>query len=141
MPDILLEVPVSASPERVYEAITKQQGLSNWWTPDVSGDAEVGHSVQFRFPGGYAVGMETVALEPGRRLQWIVREGSPDWIGTDVTWDLTRVGDRTRVRFAQRNFSSTEGSFPYAAWNWAWYLTSLKAYLETGKGKPGQLPV
>jgi uncharacterized protein YndB with AHSA1/START domain len=141
MPEILLEVPTTATPDKVYEALTTQQGLARWWTPEVVAKPAVGSVAEFVFPGGYMVKMGIAALEPGRAVQWTVQQGAPDWAGTRITWDLTPVEGGTRIRFGHREWASTEGSFPYTAWNWAWYLTSLKEYLETGRGRPGQLPV
>jgi uncharacterized protein YndB with AHSA1/START domain len=61
MPEILLEVPITATPHQVYAAITKQQGLSSWWTPDVVARPEVGSVSEFSFAGGYVVKMEITA--------------------------------------------------------------------------------
>jgi|GEM_PF-3397634 len=36
--------------------------------------------------------------------------------------------------------ASAEESLAGASYTWAWYLTSLKDYLETGIGRPGQAP-
>ena len=144
MPDVLLEVPILATPDKVYEAITEQQGLAGWWTPDVVARAEAGSVAEFVFTGGpagrFVVKMEIAALEPGRTVYWNVKQGAPEWTGTRVTWDLTPVDGGTSVRFAHRDYASTEGSFASVGFNWAWFLISLKDYLETGKGWPGRLP-
>ena len=52
---------------------------------------------------------------------------------------LTPVEAGTSVRFGHRDYASVEGSFASVAYNWAWYMASLKDYLETGEGRPGQL--
>lgn len=115
MPDVLLEVPIAARPDEVYEAITEQRGLSSWWTPDVVAQPRVGSIAEFIFTGGpggrFVTKMEIVALEPGRKVYWSVKEGVPDWAGTRVTWDLTPVEHGTRVRFGHRDYASIEGSF------------------------------
>jgi uncharacterized protein YndB with AHSA1/START domain len=140
MPEILLEVPIAATPERVYAAITEPAGLSSWWTPAVVAEPKVGSVAEFRFGGGrFIVKMEITALEPCRAVRWAVRQGAPDWAGTHVSWDLSPVEQGTRVRFGHREYASADGSFAGAAFNWAWYLSSLKDYLETGQGRPGQL--
>jgi uncharacterized protein YndB with AHSA1/START domain len=132
MPDALLEVPISAPPERVYQAITEPAGLASWWTPDVSNaEPRLGTVAEFRFGGGYLTKMELAALEPGRKIVWNVRHGVPEWENTRVTWDLD---------FAHRDYPSTEGSFASMTFNWAWYLASLKTYLEKGQGWPGDPP-
>jgi hypothetical protein len=88
---------------------------------------------------------------PGRPRRPIRREGYdrrtwtvtddvfPDWVGTRITWALTHGENGTAVRFGHLGFASTGGSFARIGYNWAWYLNSLKDYLETGKGRPGQL--
>ena len=140
MSDVLLELPIAATPEQVFSAITEQAGLSSWWTPDVVAEPKLGSVGEFRFRGGqFVIKMEITALEPGRTVRWVVRQGAPDWAGTHVTWDLAPADQGTKVRFGQRGYASVEGSFASAAFNWAWYLGSLKDYLETGQGRPGQL--
>ncbi len=143
MPDILLEVTITATPDAVYRAITEQEGLARWWTPEAEARPEVGAVAAFAFTGGpagrFVIKMEIASLDPGHRVAWRVREAAPDWAGTRVTWDLTAVGNGTKVRFGHRDFVSTEGSFASVAYSWAWYLASLKDYLETGTGRPGQL--
>jgi uncharacterized protein YndB with AHSA1/START domain len=137
MADTLLEVPISAPPERVCQAITEQAGLASWWTPDVSSaEPRVGSVAEFGFGTGHIVQVEVAALEPGRRASWSVRQGAPEWTNTGVTWDLEPTG----LRFAHRDYPSTEGSFASVTFNWAWYLASLKAYLEKGQGWPGDPP-
>jgi uncharacterized protein YndB with AHSA1/START domain len=143
MSDILLEVVIEADPERVYRAITDQAGLAGWWTPEVVAEARVGAVADFTFTGGpagrFTIKMEVAALEPGHAVAWNVRQGAPDWAATRVTWDLSPADSGTRVRFGHRNFASAEGSLASAAYAWAWYLASLKDYVETGAGRPGEL--
>jgi uncharacterized protein YndB with AHSA1/START domain len=143
MPDIVLEVTIAATPDKVYRAITEQEGLSRWWTPEAAARPEVGAVAAFAFTGGpagrFVIRMEITALEPKQKVTWAVKEGATDWADTHVTWDLMPVDDGTKVRFGHHDFASTQGSFASVAYNWAWYLASLKDYLETGTGRPGQL--
>jgi ketosteroid isomerase-like protein len=53
---------------------------------------------------------------------------------------LGTVRDGTKVRFGNCDFASAEGSLASASLNWAWYLISLKDYLDTGKGRPDTTP-
>jgi len=125
----------------VYAALTEQAGLASWWTPDVTAQPRVGSVAEFRFRGGqYVTRMQITALEPGRNLEWSVVQGAPEWAGTTVSWDLTPVENGTRLRFAHHNYGSAAGSFGEVTFNWAWYLISLKEYLETGQGRPGDPP-
>ena len=137
MPDILHEVEIHTSPAKVYEAITQQQGLASWWTANTKAKPEVGSVAEFSFDGGkFLIKMEIAALEPSHKVEWKSRQGAPDWEGTKVTWELTPSEHGTKILFGHRNYASTGGSFASVSYSWANYLTSLKNYLETGKGSP-----
>jgi len=137
MADILHEVEINTSPTKVYEAITQQQGLASWWTTDTKAKPEVGSISEFGFDGGkFLIKMEVAALEPNHKVEWKSRLGAPDWDGTYVTWELTSVAGGTKLLFGHRNYASTDGSYASVNYNWGKYLSSLKDYLETGKGSP-----
>jgi uncharacterized protein YndB with AHSA1/START domain len=140
MPEVLLEAPIQAPAERVYAAITEQSGLSRWWTPSVGAEPRVGSIAEFQFRGGaFVVKMEITELDTNRRVGWAVRQGSPEWADTHVSWELIPMDGGTRVRFGHHNYASVEGSFANVTFNWAYYLNSLKDYLEMGQGRPGGL--
>ncbi|MEZ4672141.1 MAG: SRPBCC domain-containing protein [Anaerolineae bacterium] len=140
MPDILHELTIEGKPEAVYKAITEQDGLSSWWTVHATAQPKVGAVDEFRFGGGQIVmKMEVSKLEPGKAVQWKALQGAPDWGGTQVTWDLTPIETGTKLLFGHRDYASTEGSFASVSYQWAWFLTSLKSYIETGKGTPNTL--
>jgi hypothetical protein len=47
MTDINHRVGIKATPESVYEALTTDDGLTKWWTNDISGAGEVGSAIEF----------------------------------------------------------------------------------------------
>ncbi len=55
MPDILHQLPIAAPPERVFDAIASQEGLSAWWTNQVDGESRLGTILVFRFGGSSTV--------------------------------------------------------------------------------------
>jgi uncharacterized protein YndB with AHSA1/START domain len=139
MCDILHELDIHAAPSKVYEAITQQEGLVSWWTADTRAKPEVGSVAEFGFDGGkFLIKMESAALErePIHKIEWKALQGAPDWGGTKVTWELVPVEKGTKVLFGHRNYASTGGSFAAVNHEWGNYLSSLKKYLETGKGNP-----
>lgn len=135
--DILHEVTIEASPDKVYQAITEEKGLAGWWTTHTTAQAKVGTISEFGFEGGNMIfKMKVDKLEPGHTVQWTPLQGAPDWGGTVVTWDLTPVEKGTKLLFGHRNYASTEGPYASVNFNWGWFLASLKAYVETSKGMP-----
>ena len=138
MADILLMVPIAANAEAVYRAITTPEGLASWWTNDVEAEPEIGAINEFRFEGGQVVmRMKVAELTPPTSVVWEVQDPSPpEWGGTNVTYDIHSTEDGVQLLFGHRGWASTEGSFPAINYNWAYYLTSLKEYLEKGSGFP-----
>lgn len=139
MADILHMVPIHASPEAVYEAITMEEAFEHWWTDDASAEPREGSTATFRFEGGQvAFRMKIDRLEPAAAVVWSVQEPAPpEWGGTRVTWHIQEGDDgATHLLFGHRGWASTEDSFPAINYNWAYYLTSLKEYLEKGEGFP-----
>ncbi len=139
MPDILHEVEIEGSPDKIYKALTEQRGLAAWWTIHATAEPKIGSVGEFQFEGGkFVIKMQVDALEPGHKVYWKAVQGAPDWGGTRVTWDLTPVDNGTKVVLGHRDYPSYDGSFASVSYNWAMYLASLKSYVETGKGSPHQ---
>ncbi len=138
MADILHLVPIEASPEEIYDALTKGEGLRAWWTTDVDAEPAVGSPAEFRFEGGQVVmHMRVERLEPGEAVSWSVQDPAPpEWDGTEITWNIVPGEGATNLLFGHRGWKATDGSFPAINYNWAYYLTSLKDYLEKGGGFP-----
>lgn len=137
MPDILLETTIAVPPDQVYRALVEQDGLSSWWTRSASAQPKVGTVSEFVFYEGQStLKMEITGLEPNQKVYWKPVQGAPDWPGTRVTWDLSPADGGTKVLLGHRDYASTEGSFASVSYVWAWYLSSLKSYLETGTGHP-----
>jgi len=138
MADILHLVPITATPAEVYLALTTGEGARSWWTTDAELEPEQGSLGIFRFEGGaVAFRMRIERLEPDKAVAWQVEEPAPpEWVGTRVTFDLQPADGGTQLLFGHRDWASIEGSFPAINYNWAFYLTSLKDYLEKGAGFP-----
>jgi len=136
MPDILHEVTINGSVDKIYEAITTTHGLQSWWTFEATTEPTVGGVMAINF-SVFDVHMKfTVDKLAAQHVTWTPTEGVPDWTGTHVTWDMTPTERGTKVLFGHRNFTTTDGSFAYTSFTWAWYLISLKELIETGKGRP-----
>jgi hypothetical protein len=77
-----------------------------------------------------------VTLNPGKEVNWRVTAGPPEWIGTDVTFSLSREGDYTVIVFGHRNWREAVEFTAHCSMKWATFLLSLRELVETGTGKP-----
>ncbi|MER6450699.1 SRPBCC domain-containing protein [Streptomyces venezuelae] len=134
MVDILHRVGVTAAPEKVYEALTTVEGLAAWWTTDTSGDGD--GVLEFRFGDLGGFDMKVLELRPDARVLWEVVDGPPEWIGTTVSFDLTREGEWTIITFAHAGWREPVEFMNHCSTKWAIFLMSLKSLVETGSGAP-----
>lgn len=135
MAEIIHRIGTRAAAAKVYQALTTVQGLSAWWTQETSGDALKGSTLRFRFRGG-GPDMKVVALRKNQLVRWKCLSGPDEWIGTELEFKLKREGQETILLFAHKHWSKPTEFMAHCSTKWAYFLLSLKAYVETGKGKP-----
>jgi uncharacterized protein YndB with AHSA1/START domain len=126
---------IDAPQALVAEQLTTIDGLTAWWTRDVTGDPSVGGTVTFSFGGAdRSASMDVVEATAGR-IVWRCSAGPDEWVGNDFVFELEQLGDETVLRFTQSWREAVEFMF-HCSTKWAYYLLSLKASLEGGKGTP-----
>ena len=80
--------------------------------------------------------MEVQELIPEKNVRWRCIAGPDEWIGTDITFDLSQADDQTILIFGHRNWKEQVEFMAHCSMKWAVFLLSLRDYVETGKGKP-----
>ncbi|HKT31002.1 MAG TPA: SRPBCC domain-containing protein [Gammaproteobacteria bacterium] len=138
MADILHLIKINDTREKAYQAIAAVEGVRNWWTRDADLDTRLGGRGEFRFANGKRVTkVEIEELKPSTRVAWKVLSAPiPTWAKTIIEFELNAEDGGTALRFAHRGFEHADDLFAYSATAWAYFLVSLKEYLETGKGMP-----
>ena len=141
MADIIHRIGIRAPAAKVYEAVATANGVAGWWTRDTTGAAKAGGkvNVRFRHKGGQEIGQmdfEMTRLDPNREVNWRILAGPPEWLGTDVTFQLTQDGDTTILVFGHRNWKEPVEFMAHCSMKWAVFLLSLRELVETGKGHP-----
>ena len=141
MVDIMHRIGIRAPAAKVYEALATTQGVAGWWTRATAGPAGPGGTVNVRFLHGNgseigAMDFEMTRLDPDREVRWRILTGPPEWIGTDVTFELARDGDMTILVFGHRNWKEPVEFMAHCSMKWAVFLMSLRDFVETGVGRP-----
>ena len=131
MPDILHRVGVDASPERTYEALATIDGLRGWWVSQASGNAEAGGTIDFGF-----CKMRVLEALPGQKVRWRCIEGPEEWVGTEVTFDLSRKDGQTFILFKHADWKEPVEFMHHCSTKWATFLLSLRDLLEKSDGHP-----
>ena len=136
MADILHRVRISAPAEKVFTALTEQSGLAGWWTTEVKASPQAGTISEFRFGDKGFNGMKVMELTRGKFVRWQCVDGAPEWIGTELSFQLREENGDTILLFAQRGWKEQVEFMHYCSTKWGVYLLSLKWLCETGKGAP-----
>ena len=141
MVDIIHKIGIKAPLAKVREAVSTVAGVAGWWTENTTGEAKPGGEVQvsFRNSDGAEVGkmaFEVLAPTSDQQVRWRIKSGPEEWLGTDVTFDLSQRGDLTVVIFGHRAWREPVEFMAHCSMKWATFLLSLRELVETGKGKP-----
>jgi uncharacterized protein YndB with AHSA1/START domain len=133
--NIIHELQIQTTPEKLYEALSTDDGISAWWTKAKT-QPKVGAINEFDFRGNAAT-FRVEKLEPGKVVGWSAEQVPPDWKGTRVLFELIKGESGSVVlRFSHTGFEVMTPLVAFSSYAWAQYLRSLKLYLETGKGEP-----
>jgi uncharacterized protein YndB with AHSA1/START domain len=139
MVDIIHRIGIKAPLSDVLQAVSTVEGVAGWWTKATTGSSGLGGSITARFvdPAGKQIGkmdFDVTKVDPDRTVHWRFTDGPPEWVGTDVTFDLSRQGDYTILVFGHRNWREAV-EFTLTAASWATFLLSLRALAETGRAR------
>jgi len=136
MSDIKHLLVINAPPEKVYRALTEQEGLTGWWTHQAVIKPEAGSIAEFRFGDRYHNQMKITELIPNLRVRWRCDLGEKEWINTVFVFDLEKDGQKTILRFTHGDWRRETDFFAFCNYQWGRYMNSLKLYCETGQGEP-----
>ena len=135
MTDIRHNLVIKAAPEKVYTAITTQEGIASWWCKQTSAKPEVGFVNVFVF-GQSRNEMKVAELVPNKKMVWQCVRSNEEWIGTRISFHLEEKDGATLLRFSHTGWQAVTDFFAVCNYNWALFMKSLKSYCETGQGAP-----
>ena len=136
MAEIRHRVGISGSAVDIYQLLSTDQGLSEWWTRDTRGAGEVGSTIQFRF-GGDGPDFEVIELIPDRLVRWRHSGKTPaEWIGTEIVFELEQQIHQTILLFSHYNWGESSNFLAHCSTRWGIFMMSIKSCIETGVGHP-----
>lgn len=133
------DVYIRATPERVWEAITRGEVTKRWFHgTKLTGELKPGAKIQYlQEDGSSAVDGEVIEVTPPRRFvhTWKSNWG-PEFENdrpSRVTWELTPMGATTLLRMTHDDFDGETVTYQSISHGWAPILNSLKSFIETGE--------
>ena len=132
MSNIYHQVLIKADKSKVYQAVTTQQGLSQWWIANCNLRPEVGYVNVFEVEGYGRNLMKVLALKPDTFVEWSCLNENDPWTGTHITFALSEKGDYTCRDFKHSGYAAEDEVYTTCNFHWARHLTMLKELCETG---------
>ncbi len=129
---------VKASPDALFEALTTITGLGAWWNP-ATGFGEAGGQLRFIMNAPEPLVIRVDEAVRSTSVRWTVTDCPflPDWIGTRPMFTITLVDVGTsELHFRHQGLSEELECSDMCTRSWDHYMTSLRDYLEVGRGSP-----
>ncbi len=131
-------IEIEAPPEKVFDAVTTQRGLSSWWTVDCSvPEAKAGNVAEFGFNGHTVVfKMRVEKLVPSKLITWKCIGGPKEWKGTGLRWEISKTTKGSELQFTHSNWKAIDEYFRMCNSTWGELMYRLKDYTQTGESNP-----
>lgn len=136
------DLTVQATPEEVYEAITR---VNDWWTIHTEGNTgSVGDEFTVQFGDVHLTKQRITEAIPGKRIVWRVTESHLPWLkdheewkGTKLVFTITVAGDGANLSFTHIGLTPQVECYEQCEKGWDFFLgTSLHQLITTGVGQP-----
>ena len=130
---------IRASRQRVFGALATLEGLRGWWTPLSSGSPAAGGDVRFEFAAAHQHIVIHVDVASPSSVRWTCVEHSPfsEWNGTKIAFDLFERGpNASEIWFRHAGLNPVLTCYDDCSSGWDYFLDSLAALAERGKGTP-----
>jgi predicted ester cyclase/uncharacterized protein YndB with AHSA1/START domain len=129
---------VHASPGKLFDALTTAAGLTAWWDR-ATGSGDTGGELRFQMNAPEPLVIQVDEAARPTSVRWTVTECSflPDWIGTQPVFTITAVdGGESDLCFRHHGLNSALDCSEMCSASWNHFMTSLRDYVETGRGSP-----
>lgn len=133
MAEIYHLITMKANKETVFNAVTTQKGLSNWWLPDTIAKPEVGFINTFKVGTQFINKMKVVDLQPHEKVEWVCLNELDEWTGTHISFDIRENNGMCVLHLRHSGWKSQSEFFGNCSFHWARHLIMLKHYCETGE--------
>ena len=134
--EIRINLVIKSAPEKVYKAVTTQEGIESWWCKNSIVKPELDFVNIFVF-GKFRNEMKVTELTPNKKVKWKCINSIEEWIDTDISFDMEEKEGNTILRFTQAGWRAATDTFAACTYDWALFMKSLKSLCETGTGTPG----
>jgi len=134
--NIIIQLSIATTPEKIFQAITTEQGLAGWITPKAKAQTSVGSVTELTFDSGNTLGFRVEALERPSRVVWAPAQAPAEWLASRLTFAVAAAGNASALTFTHSELPEGYPAYGFFTYCWSQYIRSLKLFLETGTGEP-----
>jgi hypothetical protein len=140
--DFTVAFTVDNTQEEAFDAITR---VRDWWSAELVGEtAKLGDRFTFEVPGVHKTTQTLTEVIPNEKIVWSVSDSwigfvddKAEWEGTQIVFDISRVGEKTQVRFTHVGLVPSIECYQDCSSAWSSYMIgSLHDLITTGTGDP-----
>lgn len=139
--DFTTSTSVDQTSEEVFSAIKNVRG---WWSENIEGRTDELNGTFTHRDRYLNVTFKIIHQTPQKIIWEIIRshnnkflESMHEWDGTSIVFDLTESAGKTRVKFTHHGLVPQLECYKVCEKSWDFFITtSLKNFIETGKGDP-----
>ena len=132
---------VNETPEEVFNAVTNVRG---WWSEKLEGDsANLNDEFTYQYKDLHWSHQKLTEVIPNKKLVWLVTDSrlnfindKNEWNGTTIIFDISRMKDKTQLRFTHVGLLPELECFDACSGGWTYYMDSLHKLITTGVGEP-----
>lgn len=119
-----------------------------WWSEEIEGNTDQLNEVFFyHYEDIHLCKIKLTEIVPDKKLVYQVLdnqfnfiEDKTEWIGTQLIFEITEDGDKTKVQFTHKGLVPDYECYPICFDSWTRYIQkSLYLLITTGKGEPNPL--
>jgi hypothetical protein len=140
--DFTTTVLVEQSPKEAFDAINNVRG---WWSKDIEGGtSKLNDEFHYRHKYDHNCTMRLVEVQPDEKVVWLVldnyfsfEQGENEWKGTKISFEVSKEGDKTKIRFTHHGLIPEFGCYDICSNAWTFYINeSLGNLITKGQGQP-----
>lgn len=139
-------ISVNATKEDAFKALTGD--IDKWWTSEAGNFEKVGDVAKFGFSGRNGYWCFKATKLDSDQIEWecvealhihevMPKEIEREWLGTRTLWSIDEKDGQTRIQLEHQGLTPNLHCYEICEAGWdMFFVDSLKAYLDTGVGKP-----
>lgn len=116
--------------------MTEPEKLCGWWSSSAEGNSGLGGTLNLSFEGLTTLSFRVIQCQDKAHLQLKNIGGPGAWKDSSLEFHLEQSEGQVFLILNHHSDQASEDDFQFFMTKWPIFLVSLKAYIETGKGRP-----